>query len=416
MSRLPIRLRLSLAFAGAMAVLLAALGVFLYLHVRNSLDDQLSAGLEAQAEAALGGTFVRGEESIAQLLGPDGGVLRGFELPLAAPASSRHIVDRTIPGRDDDAYRLLVIPAERGRTVVVGTSLEDRDDALAGLLTALLVGGPVALGLATLLGYLLAGAALQPVERMRRRAAEISTETAGGRLPIPRTRDEISRLGQTLNAMLGRLEAGLARERRFVADASHELRTPLALLRTELELARRRDRSSEELRAAVESAAEEVDRLSRLADDLLVLARVDEGRLPLRREEIAVRELLESVAARFDPEIQIAASDGDSVVGDRMRLEQALGNLVDNAQRYGDGTIRLEAERRNGAIAFRVSDEGQGFPPELLPHAFERFTRGDEARERGGSGLGLAIVAAIARAHGGRAHAVGSTVTLELPA
>jgi two-component system, OmpR family, sensor kinase len=416
MSRLPIRLRLGLAFAGAMAVLLAALGVFLFLHLRSSLDDQLGAGLEAQAEAALGGTFVRGDESIAQLLGPDSRVLRGFEPPLAAPSGSRHIVDRTIPGRGDDAYRLLVIPTDRGRTVVVGTSLEDRGDALAGLLTALLVGGPVALGLATLLGYLLAGAALRPVERMRRRAAEISTETAGGRLPIPRTRDEISRLGQTLNAMLGRLEAGLARERRFVADASHELRTPLALLRAELELARRRDRSSEELRAAVESAAEEVDRLIRLAEDLLVLARVDEGGLPLRREEIVARELLESIAARFDPEIQVTASDGDSVVGDRLRLEQALGNLVDNAQRYGDGTIRLEAERTNGAIAFRVSDEGEGFPAELLPHAFERFTRGDEARERGGSGLGLAIVAAIARAHGGRAHAAGSTVTLELPA
>ena len=416
MSRLPIRFRLSLAFAVAMAVLLAGLGVFLYLYLRSSLDAQVEASLRAQANAARAGALVQTDESIGQVLAPDGQVIRGFSPPLSEPVMQEHVADRAVPGRDDDRYRLLAAPAPDGRTIVVGTSLEDRDDALTGLLAALLVGGPVALALATLLGYLLAGALLRPVERMRRRAAEISTETAGGRLPIPQARDEISRLGETLNEMLGRLEAGLARERRFVADASHELRTPLALLRTELELARRLDRSSEELRAAVESAAEEVDRLSRLAEDLLVLARVDEGRLPLRREEIVVRELLESVAARFDPEIQVTALDGDSVVGDRLRLEQALGNLVDNARRYGDWTIRLEAERTNGAIALRVSDEGEGFPPELLPHAFERFTRGDEARERGGSGLGLAIVAAIARSHGGRAHAAGSTVTLELPA
>jgi signal transduction histidine kinase len=215
--------------------------------------------------------------------------------------------------------------------------------------------------------------------------------------------------------MLGRLEAGIARERRFVADASHELRTPLALLSTELELAQRRPRSPEELRAALDSAAEEVDRLTRLAEDLLVLARADEGQLPLRREEIQVKDLLETVAGRFNQNVEVGVQDGDSIVGDRLRLEQALGNLVDNARRHGAGTIRLEAERRDDRVEIRVSDEGPGFPPELLPHAFDRFTRGDEARERGGTGLGLAIVAAVAKAHGGRAHAAGSTVTIELP-
>ena len=415
MSRLPIRVRLSLAFAAAMAVVLAALGAFLYFQLRHSLDEQIEASLRAQADAAAAGAVVQREESLAQVLDADGEVIRGFVRPLAEAATQEHFVDREVAGLDDNPYRLLVVPAEGGQTVVVGASLEDRDDALGGLLAAFLVGGPIALGLSTLLGYLLAGALLRPVEDMRRRAAEISTERAGQKLPLSQAHDEIFRLGTTLNEMLGRLEAGIARERRFVADASHELRTPLALLSTELELAQRRPRSPEELRAALDSAAEEVDRLTRLAEDLLVLARADEGQLPLRREEIQVKDLLETVAGRFDQNVEVGVQDGDSIVGDRLRLEQALGNLVDNARRHGAGTIRLEAVRRDDRIELRVSDEGPGFPPELLPHAFDRFTRGDEARERGGTGLGLAIVAAVAKAHGGRAHAEGSTVTIELP-
>ena len=415
MSRLPIRVRLSLAFAAAMAVVLAALGAFLYFQLRHSLDEQIEASLRAQADAAAAGAVVQREESLAQVLDADGEVIRGFVRPLAEPATQEHFVDREVAGLDDNPYRLLAVPAEGGQTVVVGTSLEDRNDALGGLLAAFLVGGPIALALSTLLGYLLAGALLRPVEDMRRRAAEISTERAGQKLPLPRAHDEIYRLGSTLNEMLGRLEAGIARERRFVADASHELRTPLALLSTELELAQRRPRSPEELHAALDSAAEEVDRLTRLAEDLLVLARADEGQLPLRREEIPVKDLLETVAGRFDQNVEVGAQDGDSIVGDRLRLEQALGNLVDNARRHGAGTIRLQAERWDDRIELRVSDEGPGFPPELLPHAFDRFTRGDEARERGGTGLGLAIVAAVAKAHGGRAYAEGSTVTIELP-
>jgi signal transduction histidine kinase len=415
MSRLPIRVRLSLAFAAAMAVVLVALGAFLYVRLEHSLDDQIDASLRTQADAAARGAVVVEEETVTQILAPSGDVLRGFERPLAAPATTRHQVDRDVQGLDDGPYRLLIVPSSGGRTIVAAASLEERNEALNGLLAAFVLGGPVALALLTLAGYLLAGAPLRSVEDMRRRAAEISADTAGGRLPLPRARDEIFRLGRTLNEMLGRLEEGLARERRFVADASHELRTPLALLRAELELARRRPRSAEELRAALDSAAEEVERLARLAEDLLVLARADERALPLQREPIEVSELLEAVALRFGDGVQVSPVDGETVVGDRLRLEQALGNLVDNARRHGAGTVRLDSEAKADRVELRVSDEGPGFPPGFLPHAFERFTRADEARERGGAGLGLAIVDAIARAHGGRAHAAGASVTIELP-
>jgi len=414
-NRLPIRVRLSLAFAGAMAIVLAALGGFLHFRLEHSLDEQIDASLHAQADAAARGAVVVEEETITQILAPSGEVVRGFRTPLAEPATRRHYTERDVRGLDDGPFRLLVVPAADGRTIVAGASLEERNEALNGLLAAFVIGGPIALALSTLLGYLLAGALLRPVESMRRRAADISADTAGERLPLPHARDEIFRLGRTLNEMLGRLEEGLARERRFVADASHELRTPLAVLRAELELARRRPRSTEELRAALDSAAEEIERLARLAEDLLVLARADEHGLPLQPEPIEVRELLETVAGRFGDGVEVSAVDGETIVGDRLRLEQALGNLVDNARRHGAGTVRLDAEPREDRIALRVSDEGPGFPPGFLPHAFERFTRGDEARERGGAGLGLAIVDAIARAHGGRAHAANASVTIELP-
>jgi signal transduction histidine kinase len=205
--------------------------------------------------------------------------------------------------------------------------------------------------------------------------------------------------------MLARLEAALERERGFVADASHELRTPLAILKTELELALRDGRTAEELREALRSASDETDRLGRLAEDLLVLARSDRGELALRLEPIQARELLERVAARFrsSGEVSVEAPDGLAVEADPVRLEQALSNLVANAGEHGGGPIALSAERHDDQLKLHVCDDGPGLPPGFAEHAFERFTRADPARGAGGAGLGLAIVAAIARAHGGRA-------------
>jgi signal transduction histidine kinase len=192
------------------------------------------------------------------------------------------------------------------------------------------------------------------------------------------------------------------------------------LLKAELELALRRPRAPEELHAALTSAAEETDRLVRLAEDLLVLARADEGELQLRQEPVDARELLDAVARRFaaaGSPLEVDVPGGLTVTGDRLRLEQAVGNLVDNALRYGAGTVRLAARRDEGGIALSVADEGAGFPPAFLPDAFERFRRADAARARGAAGLGLALVQAVARAHGGLATAAnlpggGAVVTL----
>jgi signal transduction histidine kinase len=452
---LPIRLRLTLAFALVMGVVLAATGLFLYLRFESELDSSLNNGLRSRADevAALVGKDASGlgetggspvgeaDESFAQVIGPEGQVIDATSarlrtqsaLTTAQLAEGRRgplLVDRGPLRGFEDPSRVLAKPVEQsGSTlvVVVGSSRDDREEALASLRTVLLTGGPAALLLASLAGYGLASAALRPVESMRRRAAEISRLDTGRRLPVPPARDELAQLGDTLNEMLARLQRSVERERGFVASASHELRTPLALLKGELELALREGRSVDELRAAVASAAEESDRLVQLAEDLLVLARADQGRLPVRAEPLAAKELLSNVARRFarraadgGRELRVDAPDDLEVNADRLRIEQALGNMLDNALRYGEGTVTVSARPAGGRVELHVRDDGPGFAPELLGRAFERFTRGDRARTRGGTGLGLALVEAVARAHGGRAAAAnggggGADVWIEFP-
>jgi signal transduction histidine kinase len=450
--RLPIRLRLTLAFALAMAVVLVATGLFLYNRLADSLDQSVDEGLTARAAEvvpslqagdtapAFASAGADADERFAQLLTPDGRVVDGTptlgleplletdELARAARGEIRTEIDggAGVAGR----ARLLAVPVETpsgARILVLGASLDDRDETVGGLLTELLVVGPAALVLASLLGYGLATAALRPVERMRAEASAISASEPGRRLPLPDSHDEIYRLGETLNAMLERLEAAIERERTFVADASHELRSPLAILRGELELALRRPRSQAELERAVRSAAAEAERLALLADDLLVLARADQGRLTVRRGPVSSRKLLAHVAERFsarartaERSIEVAADRDIELAGDTLRLEQALGNLVENAFRHGRGTIRLTTAESNGLVELHVVDEGVGFPEDYLPHAFDRFSRADDARESDGAGLGLTIADVIARAHGGSAHAAnldtgGADVWLSLP-
>jgi two-component system, OmpR family, sensor kinase len=421
MSRFPIRLRLTLAFAIAMAVVLAATGAFLYFRLASSLDEGVDENLAARLRdvSALASRGETGRTSYDE----------GFtEISRRSTRLGSYEIDR-VPGVEG-RVRVLAASVETPlgrRTVVVGTSLADRDEALRGLLGQLLIVAPIALLLSSLLAYWLARAALGPVEAMRAEAAAISGSEPGRRLPSGEARDEIARLAETLNAMLERLERAIERERSFVADASHELRTPLALLKAELELALRKPRTAPELEQALKSAAAETDRVVRLAEDLLVLAQADDGRLPLRRDTVRADALLGSVQEAFRRRAETAGrtiegetSDGIALDADRIRLEQALGNLVDNALLHGSGSVRVNAIERNGRVEFHVLDEGQGFPPAFLPHAFERFGRADEARTSGGAGLGLALVSAIAEAHGGSAHAVnreggGADVWFSIP-
>lgn len=235
-----------------------------------------------------------------------------------------------------------------------------------------------------------------------------------------------------MNDLLARLHHSLARQREFVADASHELRTPLAVLGAELELAVRPGRSAEELRQAIADAQDEVARLTRLTNDMLLLAGSDEGKLPVRPVPTLVRELLDRSADRAaGPAVATRArcvvdAPPDLVaLLDADRIRQAVDNLVDNAQRFAPAGSQIAVTGRasGSCLVIEVADDGPGFPASYLPHAFERFRRpdGGRARSDGGTGLGLAIVAAVATAHGGSASARnrpdgGAVVAIDLPA
>jgi signal transduction histidine kinase len=447
LNRLPVRVRLTAAFALAMVLVLVGAGLFVYLRLRADLNEGVDASLRTRADAiarAARGPGVpptgagggQPEESFAQVLDSGGRVLdetggvRGSVLTdaerrraLRAPV----VVERRVAGIEGTP-RVLARPLPGGTAasiVVVGQSLDDRNVALSGLVTSFAVGGPLAILLASGIGYALAAAGLAPVEAMRRRAAEVSLTDQDDRLPLPAAHDEVRRLGETLNGMLDRLRRSYERERRFVGDASHELRTPVAVVKTELEGALRTGDFGPAVREALVAAIEECDHLAQLAEDLLVIARAGEGPLPVRLEALCARPVLEGVRERFADRagqrgrrIRVAAGADVRVHADVVRLGQALGNLVDNALRHGEGEIRLSARRADGGVELDASDDGPGFEPDIAGRAFERFTRGDEARTRGGTGLGLAIVRAVAEAHGGRATIVsgpGAIVRLWLP-
>ncbi|HEY2054412.1 MAG TPA: ATP-binding protein [Solirubrobacterales bacterium] len=434
--------------------MLAGTGFFVYLQFRHDVDTAIDSGLRSRADelsavvrqeatslAAHRRHLVGKTDSFAEVLAPSGEVLESSQAigdenlltadQLRAATAGPIFVDRgALPGHDGDGgVRLLAVPVKSPagrRIVVVGTSTADFDESLTDLEQLLLIALPAALILASAAGYWVAAAALRPVEAMRARAEEITTAAPDERLPVPATRDEVARLGETLNEMLARIGDAMERERVFVADASHELRTPLSILRAELDLALAEGRSPEELRAALASAAEETDRLTQLSEDLLTIAQTERGELPLRLGPLRLGEAFETVERRFTRRAaeagrRIAVGDGGEtrLRGDRLRLDQAIGTLVDNALRYGAGTIGLSARRAGAAVEIHVTDEGDGFPPDFLPRAFERFSRAPGVRD-GGSGLGLAIVATVAEAHGGSAGAAnrpegGADVWISVP-
>ncbi len=331
----------------------------------------------------------------------------------------------------DDPVRLLAV-RHGPRYVVVGATLGDRNEARGRIALALAIGGPIALAVVAWAGWALAGAALRPVERMRREAAAISLSEPGRRLAVPPTGDELARLASTLNDMLDRLEDAVQRKERFLNEASHELRTPLGVLRMELDLALVRARTPGELEAALRNASAETDRLVRLAEDLLLMSRTSAGTLPVHRSEVSMAELLErgaeanrARAAAAGIEIHARCEEGLTAMLDPERIRQAIDDLVDNAVRHTPpgGTITLSASRVDGHVVVGIRDTGAGFPLEVV-----QWQRPDGPTAVGASpdgaaldgGLGLAIVGAIAHAHGGilrlgNPEGGGALVELELP-
>ena len=422
---MPIRLRLTLVSTLTLMIMLGSSGAFVYQRHASDLDNLIRQGLETRASELA--SFERGggrlsttrlaqpDESLSAIVGRSGRVadatpnvtasalLGGIDISRARRGAI--VREFRLPGFDSPV-RVLAGPLGigLGQVGVVGVSLSDRNEALAALRDELFLAALVQVVIGTLLAYALAAAALRPVEAMRARAAEISASRGVRRLPVPVARDELSLLGETLNLMIDRLQSAVERERRFAADASHELRTPLALLRTEIDLALDGARPRDELVSALQSAGEETDRLTRLADDLLLLARADEDQLALQPVPVPVADLLAQVAGRFAAAAQAqgrslrtSCPDGLTVVVDRVALDRGLSNLLANALQHGAGAIEMFATVE--PLLLHVTDEGDAVPdPASL---FERFRRGSASAD--GSGLGLALTSAIAQAHAGSA-------------
>jgi signal transduction histidine kinase len=425
-----LRSRLVAVFAVGSGILLVLTAAILYIRFDAQLNRAIDQSLRGRVGAITvdlheGRLEIRPGQPFAVLLDPNGQVIDATVASARrTPVLSRRELDRArvreivVERRDvtglGDRGRILARPerTDQGRPVivVVGESLDTVARARQRLGLLLGVTSPFLIGVIAWCGWVLAGAALRPVEQMTEEAEAISLRESGQRLPQPPGNDEIAHLGRTLNLMLDRIEGSLARERAFVDDASHELRTPLSILRGELELAVTETGDPAAMKRALASALQEAEHLGRLTEDLLVLARMDRGRMDPNGHAVDLLTAARRAAARYGvpggPALEVTgrpvAAAADPVLVDRL-----VGNLVTNACRHATSSVRVLVDEDHDEAHLTVSDDGPGFPPSFLPVAFDRFTRADadRGRDHGGSGLGLAIVAAIARSQGGRAEA-----------
>jgi len=442
-----VRVRTTVLATAVVAVALAAGGLLLVLLVHRSLVGSLDAAGLARAHdvAALaaagrlqGSVASTGEESsVVQVLDPAERVIAaspnisGEAALLPAPPKGRRRQVRTLSGLPiadgGQSFRVVAEPvalAAGGGWVYVATSLAQADLTTARLAVLLLLGLPVLLLVVAAAIWRAVGRALQPVEQVRASAAAIDGTELGARVPLPRTEDEIARLAQTMNAMLARIENATLRQREFVGDASHELRSPLAALQTELDVALAHPDG--ELHALVLARmSAQTERMGRLLDGLLFLARADEGASQARHGPVDLDELVLAEAGRLrtaGATVTVAGPAAVRIDGSHSELTRLLRNLGDNAAAHARSTVTLGLTVQNQQAVLSVADDGPGVPAADRERIFERFTRLDAARARtadgGGAGLGLAICRQIVHRHHGELTVVagaGGRFVVRLP-
>ncbi|MBA2716861.1 MAG: HAMP domain-containing protein [Propionibacteriales bacterium] len=437
LSGLSLRVRLVAGFAATMLVVLTGAGSFVYWRVQFALDRELNSELadtsNRLASQVTPSGRLRDEAALLsgeryQVVDSDGRVMSGSPSgpaqPLLDPNEVRAAITEPVyrdigeflPGSSQAlrAYATALDSAAPGQAAVliVAAERKQRDEALRELLGQLLLAGLVTLLVTAVVGERLAKASLKPVERYRRQAAEITGGATGIRLDVPPGRDdEITRLGDTLNEMLQALDEALEHERRFVNDASHELRTPLTLIDTRVQLARRRERTVEQYKVVLDEIDTDISRLSRLADQLLDVGTLSQNSgtpepadlAATVRAEVGRRRTLAPAGSPYSQTGSLQAITPDStLVGvDSFRLEQLVGNLLDNAAVHGLPPVTVTVDEIGEIGRLVVSDAGAGMDELTLGSAPERFARSPEARRRPGSGLGLSLVYATVDAAGG---------------
>jgi signal transduction histidine kinase len=440
MARFGVRARITAVATVVVLLVLVVTGVVLVAQQRRVLTETLDESLEQQAAEIRQTPALRDadpreippfgeDDAVAQVLS-DGEVVASTanvegEGPLLDPldvtGSGIRTVDR-MP-HEDAPFRVLV-DATGGRAIIVGGTLDDIDESLTTLRLSLLAMFPVVvLALAGLLWWVV-GRALRPVEAIRAEVAGIGGRDLHRRVPVPASDDEVGRLARTMNDMLERVEDATRRQRRFLADASHELRSPLTRMRTELEVDLSHPDRADPL-ATHASVLEETIGLQRLADDLLLVARVDEGGASGVRELVDLDDVVLRVARRLRADdrvrVDLSGVGAARVVGDPDQLTRLIGNLADNAVRHATSRVAFSLTRHGDGVVLSVADDGPGVPDADRERIFERFSRVDGARRAadGGTGLGLAIARDIAIAHGGTLvleSSRGATFALRLPA
>ena len=403
--------------AGAIG-LIVALRAALIAEVRAGAESQAGAVAAALAAGADPAALTSGidEERLVQVLDPQGRVVastgnvaqRSQPLPIPPPG---HPVQVPVAGDEGD-FLVVSTPAETsdGRlTVLGGGALGDVFEATRIVAILLAAGLPILLGLVGVITWRVVGRALAPVDAIRAEVEEISASQLHRRVPDPGGADEIARLARTMNQMLARLADAQARQRRFVSDASHELRSPVASIKANAEVAQATGPGGAGPDELASTVLAEIQRIERLVEDLLLLARLDEhpgqfGSRPVDLDDLVFAEATRlRAAAGPGVVIDTTAVSAARVVGDTAGLRRVLRNLGENAARHARGQVSFALTERNGTARLVVEDDGPGIPEDARDRVFERFVRLDDARARddGGTGLGLAIVAEVIAASGG---------------
>ncbi|WP_455242872.1 heavy metal sensor histidine kinase [Petrachloros mirabilis] len=461
---MPLRLRLTLWYGSALALILVVFSAVLYIVTARSLRDAIDQSLEETAVAAVRSLEERGFlplidenelmsqfpelariDKFFQIFSPSGTItirspnVKQHELPLSREALDVAFTGKTIfesaKYPKEPPLRLISVPIMyRGNLlyiVQVGTSMESVEETLNRLLLVLLVTMPLALAVSLAGGWFLAGRALRPVDDITLAAQRIAGGDLTQRLKVPPSPDEIGRLADTFNNMIARLETSFRQIRQFSSDASHELRTPLTVMKGETELALRRPRDAKDYTVVLESNLEEIDRMTRIVDELLFLSRADMGEVKMERLPVKLESLLEDVHRQAsllgqerDVQVVLGMVTPATVLGDELRLRELFLNLLDNAVKYSTpgGSVDITLQTETGQAKVLITDHGIGISREDQGKIFDRFYRTDDARThtKKGTGLGLAICAWIIESHHGRIEVdseigKGSTFTVTLP-
>ena len=460
---LPIKWRLTVWYGGVLSLILIIFTSGIFIYFKNSLQDSIDAKIRSIGEvlsssmteahgASVFGNFERYLENVLgrkpkgkfiQIMDSSGRIgakmsdIEGEALPTSFNALERamrgEIVYETIE-RTKPRLRMVTIPIMDNKKVTsvvqVGTSLEDFDETIRKLLLIMIISIPTSISVTIVIGYFMAKKALKPVDQIRRAAVKISSSNLDEKIDIAGRRDELGRLAETFNAMIGRLKDAFQRINQFSIDVSHELKTPLTILKGETEVALRKEREKDDYQKLLLSNLEEIDRMSCIIDDLLLLSKADTKEINLNIEEVALRDLImdvcmdmKVVADKKDVELQISELEDVRLKGDELKLRRMLLNIVENGIKYSHvgGKVSVSSYVNDGYAKIDVKDDGIGISEEDIKYVFDRFYRADRSRKReSGSGLGLSISRWIAGAHKGSIEVksqptLGSMFTIKLP-